>query len=105
MPFLPQDRWRTLQSMGITDPGESAIVAMLEIQTELLKEIRDAVGGGSGQNDLQEIAQNTGLINTTLEQLRTNLVDSNNVIAADLTNINDTLEDIYDKMPGPPGPP
>jgi hypothetical protein len=130
MPFLPQDRWATLQAMGIQDPGEAAIVAMLEIQTTLLKEIRDAVGGGSGgsgieaelakiKNELDEgnqIAISTeqhlvGMENA-LQQLVTEGAQGNliaaqvgNELAQDLTNINDTLEDIENKIPGPPGPP
>ena len=112
MPFLPFDRVDTLRKAGITQ-DIAAIVAMLEIQTTELKEIRDALLGGGGGNDIaielgkikNELNEGNVIsmeIRQRLNQIRNKLDEGNNISDSKLTNINDTLEDIENKMPGPP---
>lgn len=103
MAYLDQQRWKTLQAMGITDPGEAAIVAMMEAQTSILSDILAAMGGGSS-GELTQIAQAVQQISSEMVTTRTVSISGFQEIASDLTNINDTLEDIEDRMPGPPNP-
>lgn len=47
MPFLDQDRVRELRRMGDYQYPDAAVVCMLEIQTTLLKEIRDNIAAST----------------------------------------------------------
>ena len=116
MPFLPFDRVDVLRRAGITQ-DTAAVVAMLEIVTKELKEIVLLMGqGGGGGCDMTGVETELGKIKTELDEANTiatqsqgSMVGVENALALivvegqttnnKLTNINDTLEDIENKLP------
>lgn len=116
MPFLPFDRVDTLRKAGITQ-DTAAVIAMMEILTTELKQIRDILqaGGGGGcdmtgveaeltkiKNELDEantIATTAGGSLTGVENALALMVAEGQTTNNKLTNINDTLEDIENKLP------
>ena len=92
MPFLPFDRVETLRKAGITQ-DTAAVVAMMEIITKELKEIVLILNqGGGGGCDMSGVE-------TRLNQIKNKIKEGNDILGNDLTNINDTLEDIENKLP------
>ena len=107
MPFLDFDRVNTLLAAQITRDA-AALVAMLEVQTTELKEIRDilAAGGGGGTN-LQPVVDELAGIKNRLNQIKNKIDENGQTLDTKQTNINDTLEDIEQVLkdfPGPPSP-
>ena len=107
MPFLPFDRVETLRKAGITQ-DTAAVVAMLEIQTTELKEIKDILQTGSGQAiNLQPVVDELAGIKTRLNQIKNKIEENGQILDTKQTNINDTLEDIEQVLidfPRPPNP-
>ena len=108
MPFLDFDRVNTLLAAQITRDA-AALVAMLEVQTTELKEIRDILqaGGGGGGTNLQPVVDELAGIKNRLNQIKNKIDENGQTLDTKQTNINDTLEDIEQVLkdfPGPPSP-